>query len=234
MPKFSLRHGLPMFSCYIDFALPLHEKALIARIRRQARRSGVLLDGRTSIGDDCAVIKIPRGHEALVTTDLSLENIHFRRAWHPPESVGHRCLTRGLSDIAAMGGEPLAAFLSLALPPEPAPELGRRVHPRPAEPGGQVQGESGGGRYRRLPREAYWLTSWFLALYQREGDPALRRPARRRDIRDWRTGRFRSRSQFAFSLEERNSGRRTFRATFILSRESKSVAFSWTGNWPQP
>jgi thiamine-monophosphate kinase len=47
---------------------------------------------------------------------LTLEGIHFRRDWHPPESVGHRCLARGLSDIAAMGGEPVAAFLSLALP----------------------------------------------------------------------------------------------------------------------
>ena len=52
----------------------------------------------------------------LVTTDFSLEGMHFRREWHPPESVGHRCLARGLSDIAAMGGEPTAAFLSLALP----------------------------------------------------------------------------------------------------------------------
>ena len=42
--------------------------------------------------------------------------MHFRRAWHPPAAVGHRCLTRGLSDIAAMGGEPLACFLSLGLP----------------------------------------------------------------------------------------------------------------------
>lgn len=68
------------------------------------------------IGDDCAVLRIPPGHEGLVTTDFTLEGIHFRREWHPPESVGHRCLARGLSDIAAMGGEPLAAFLSLALP----------------------------------------------------------------------------------------------------------------------
>jgi thiamine-monophosphate kinase len=52
----------------------------------------------------------------LVTTDFSLEGVHFRREWHSPESVGHRCLTRGLSDIAAMGGSPLAAFLSLAVP----------------------------------------------------------------------------------------------------------------------
>jgi thiamine-monophosphate kinase len=51
----------------------------------------------------------------LVTSDFTLENIHFRREWHPPEVVGWRCLTRGLSDIAAMGGEPRAAFLSMAL-----------------------------------------------------------------------------------------------------------------------
>jgi len=54
--------------------------------------------------------------DILVTTDFTLEGIHFRRDWHPAESVGHRCLARGLSDIAAMGGEPIAAFLSLALP----------------------------------------------------------------------------------------------------------------------
>ena len=68
------------------------------------------------MGDDCAVVAIPVGHQALITTDFSLEDIHFKRGWHPPESVGHRCLARGLSDIAAMGGEPLAVFLSLALP----------------------------------------------------------------------------------------------------------------------
>ncbi|HKC72449.1 MAG TPA: thiamine-phosphate kinase, partial [Terriglobales bacterium] len=59
---------------------------------------------------------MPHSHQLLVTTDFSLEGVHFQRKWHPPESVGHRCLTRGLSDIAAMGGEPVAAFLSLALP----------------------------------------------------------------------------------------------------------------------
>ena len=86
---------------------------MIARIRRQARAGNRVLTG---IGDDCAVLRLPPGHEALVTTDFTLEGIHFRREWHAPESVGHRCLTRGLSDIAAMGGEPIAAFLSLALP----------------------------------------------------------------------------------------------------------------------
>jgi thiamine-monophosphate kinase len=93
--------------------LPLREKSIIAGIRSRARGQAAV---RLGIGDDCAALRIPSGHEALVTTDLSLEGIHFRRDWHPPEVVGHRCLTRGLSDIAAIGGHPIAAFLSLALP----------------------------------------------------------------------------------------------------------------------
>jgi thiamine-monophosphate kinase len=102
---------------YIEFAVPLPEKKLIARIRGEVAKRG----GRTpaiaaGIGDDCAVVNIPPGHQALVTTDFSLEDVHFRRAWHPADAVGHRCLARGLSDIAAVGGEPLAAFLSLAVP----------------------------------------------------------------------------------------------------------------------
>jgi len=96
-------------------AVPLSEKLLIQRIRRAA--AGNTRPGE-GIGDDCAVLRIPRGHEVLVTTDFSLEDVHFRREWHPPDSVGHRCLARGLSDIAAMGGIPGAAFLSLALPVE--------------------------------------------------------------------------------------------------------------------
>lgn len=93
--------------------MPLREKALIARIRRQASITPGVVAG---IGDDAAVLRLPPGHQALITTDLTLEGIHFRREWHSPESVGHRCLVRGLSDIAAMGGIPIAAFLSLAVP----------------------------------------------------------------------------------------------------------------------
>src|ERR1017187_289003 len=96
-------------------AVPLKEKSLVERIRRAATARG--LRASQGIGDDCAVLPLPRGHEALVTTDFSLEDVHFRRQWHPPDSVGHRCMARGLSDIAAMGGIPRAAFLSLALPP---------------------------------------------------------------------------------------------------------------------
>jgi thiamine-monophosphate kinase len=95
------------------------ELALIERIRHDSaqrfvqRRSRFLMLG---IGDDCAILRPPAGHEVLVTTDFTIEGRHFRRDWHSPESAGHRCLARGLSDLAAMGAMPMAAFLSLALP----------------------------------------------------------------------------------------------------------------------
>ena len=100
--------------------MPLGEKALIEHIRRQAKAPGKRGALSVGIGDDAAVLTPPPQHELVVTTDLSLEGVHFRRDWHPPESAGHRCLARGLSDIAAMGGQPVAAFLSLALPPDRA------------------------------------------------------------------------------------------------------------------
>lgn len=92
----------------------LGELALIEQIRRTflGRKKFVSF----GIGDDCAILRPPPGHEILVTTDFSLENRHFRRDLHPPASIGHRCLARGLSDLAAMGAKPIAAFLSLALP----------------------------------------------------------------------------------------------------------------------
>ena len=96
--------------------MPKPERQLLEQVRkwtRSSRRSGSVITG---IGDDCAVLRTPPVNELLVTTDFSLEGVHFRREWHPPQSVGHRCLTRGLSDIASMGGKPLAVFLSLALP----------------------------------------------------------------------------------------------------------------------
>jgi len=104
--------------------MPLPELLLIEKIRalagqaspRRLQSDNVLGKIRKGIGDDCAVLAGSKTHDLLVTTDLCIENVHFRIDWHPPASVGHRCLTRGLSDIAAMGGEPTAAFLSLGLP----------------------------------------------------------------------------------------------------------------------
>lgn len=90
------------------------ERELIAGIRARAPHfRGSVHKG---IGDDCAVLQPRTGHELVVTTDMLLEGRHFRREWISPESVGHRCMARGLSDIAAMGAEPVAFFLSIAVP----------------------------------------------------------------------------------------------------------------------
>lgn len=97
------------------------ELALVSRIRARAqatRGSGL----RLGIGDDCALLRLVKGEDLAVTTDLSIDGRHFRLEWHPPESIGHRVLARGLSDLAAMGARPLAAFLSLGVPRELAAE----------------------------------------------------------------------------------------------------------------
>ena len=90
------------------------ELGLIRDVRLRAKRSSAAV--RLGIGDDCAVLRVPPAHEVVVTTDFSLEGRHFRRDWHSAQSAGHRCLARGLSDVAAMGATPISAFLSLALP----------------------------------------------------------------------------------------------------------------------
>jgi thiamine-monophosphate kinase len=93
---------------------PMSELGLIEQIRRKFTQENKAVT--LGIGDDCAILRPPSGCEVVVTTDFTLEGRHFRRDRHPPESVGHRCLARGLSDLAAMGATPMAAFLSLALP----------------------------------------------------------------------------------------------------------------------
>ncbi len=102
------------------------ELDLIRSIQRRVSR--LKIPGRgdvlLGIGDDCAILRPGRGEEIVVTTDFSLEGRHFRRDWHSPESIGHRALARGLSDLAAMGARPVAAFLSLALPRSLARDAG--------------------------------------------------------------------------------------------------------------
>ncbi len=94
------------------------ELGLLREIRRRA--SGTTGRGglRLGIGDDCALLRPRAGEELAVTTDLSIAGRHFRFDWHPAEAVGHRTLARGLSDLAAMGARPVAAFLSLGVPRE--------------------------------------------------------------------------------------------------------------------
>ena len=95
----------------------MDEGDLVRRIRAKAQRRGSR-DLVMGIGDDCAVFH-PAGasEDWLLTTDLVIEDVHFRRDWHSAADVGYRVLARGLSDIAAMGGQPRYCLLSLALAP---------------------------------------------------------------------------------------------------------------------
>ena len=69
------------------------------------------------VGDDAAVLKLSADEYLLVTTDAVVENEHFRRQWLTAQQIGARAASAGLSDIAAMGGRPLAALVSAGLPP---------------------------------------------------------------------------------------------------------------------
>jgi thiamine-monophosphate kinase len=90
------------------------ESALVARIRARAGEPPSFI--HIGIGDDAAVIEPPRGGLDVVTTDALVEDVHFRRAWTNPESIGWKAVVVNLSDLAAMGASPRAVFLTLALP----------------------------------------------------------------------------------------------------------------------
>ncbi|HEY1894989.1 MAG TPA: AIR synthase related protein, partial [Terracidiphilus sp.] len=104
------------------------ELDLLRAIRGRAASGARGGDLRLGIGDDCALLRPRAGEELAVTTDLSIAGRHFRLEWHPPEVVGWRTLARGLSDLAAMGARPVAAFLSLGIPRDltEKPDPGRR------------------------------------------------------------------------------------------------------------
>ena len=82
-------------------------------VRRLLARWGPLAAG---IGDDCAVLDPPSGERLVVSTDASVEDVHFRRDWLTAEEIAHRATVSALSDLAAMAAAPLGILLALAVP----------------------------------------------------------------------------------------------------------------------
>jgi thiamine-monophosphate kinase len=68
------------------------------------------------IGDDAAVIRASADKEIVITADLLVEDIDFRRTTAPAMLLGHKALTVSLSDIAAMGARPRWSLISIGVP----------------------------------------------------------------------------------------------------------------------
>lgn len=90
------------------------EAELIRELQRRFPAGGGV---RVGIGDDAAVLRGDRDHDWVVTTDLLIEGVHFRRRAQEPAAVGWKALARSLSDVAAMGGRPRYALVALGAPP---------------------------------------------------------------------------------------------------------------------
>jgi|SRR5579875_427062 len=94
----------------------MRETEIVDRIRSLSARQPFTRTLVKGIGDDCAILR-PRANDDLVfTCDFVLEGRHFNSETHKPEDVGHKALTRSLSDLAAMGSEPVFCLVSLAVP----------------------------------------------------------------------------------------------------------------------
>ncbi len=95
----------------------MREFELIEMIRKKVGPPG--RGTVVGIGDDAAVYEPPGGLE-LFTADAFVENVHFRREYSTFREIGAKCMVANVSDIAAMGGFPTRATVSLAVPSDVA------------------------------------------------------------------------------------------------------------------
>jgi|SRR5215213_309496 len=91
-----------------DFINTLRQRAASSSLANKSLVSG--------IGDDAAVFRSGNGKETVITADLLVEDIDFRRTTTPPYLLGHKALAVSLSDIAAMGSRPLWSLISIGAP----------------------------------------------------------------------------------------------------------------------
>jgi thiamine-monophosphate kinase len=91
----------------------LGEFPFLRRLRERVPADPRVLLG---LGDDCAALSLQG--TTILTTDAMIENVHFRREWTSFFALGEKAFTVNASDIAAMGGEPTFALLSLGVPQE--------------------------------------------------------------------------------------------------------------------
>jgi hypothetical protein len=215
----------------------MRETDLVAQIRRlNAGRAPGLVEG---IGDDCAILRPKSGEDLLVTTDFLLEGVHFHSPTHTAADCGWKALARGLSDIAAMGGTPRYAFVSLALAPWAGLDWLRgfyrglnrlaRRHGVVVAGGDLSEGGKAGLRHRGSRRGE-----------TRARAAPQRGQARRQALRHRIARRFRSRSRNAEGpgMEAPSAARAAHRGWARAGRASRSDRLHglerWTGAGPVP
>ncbi|MBI4588157.1 MAG: thiamine-phosphate kinase [Candidatus Rokubacteria bacterium] len=155
----------------------LGERGLIRRIRHTLGSDGPGV--RVGIGDDAAVLEPTPGAWLLATTDLVIEDVHFRRRSAGPADIGWKAMAVNLSDIAAMGGTPRFALVALACPEDTEVEdvdlfyegLTAAAAPHGVRVVGGDTGASPGG----------WIANVTL-LGEMLGQPRLRSDARPGDL----------------------------------------------------
>ncbi len=118
------------------------EFALIERIRRMLPRPH---DALLGIGDDCAALRPTVGRDLLLTTDLLVDGVDFTLQTITPFRLGRKAMGVNLSDIAAMGGLPRAALVTLAIPPDEDIEFVDELYRGLREEGAQFAVEVIGG-----------------------------------------------------------------------------------------
>jgi thiamine-monophosphate kinase len=94
----------------------MREIEIVEKIREFARRTPLNSEVVAGIGDDCAIVRPRLDQDLVFTTDFTIEDRHFSLATHSAIDVGYKSLARSLSDLAAMGAEPVFCLVSLAVP----------------------------------------------------------------------------------------------------------------------
>ncbi len=149
-------------------------------IRRLIRRLGSLAAG---IGDDAALVHVPRGNTIAMSTDTSVERVHFRRDWLTMDEIGYRATTAALSDLAAMGASGGGLLVALSTPSDSRENLdmlGDGIARAAAAAGVRIYG----GDTTRSP-----VLSLTITVFGNVREP-LRRDAARSGHHVYVTGRF--------------------------------------------
>ena len=101
-------------------ALSLGPGAEFDAIRRMSERWG---KRATGLGDDAAILRVPRGDALVVSTDTAVEGRHFKRDWLSPREIGYRAVVAALSDLAAMAADPIGVLIALTVPDAWRPDI---------------------------------------------------------------------------------------------------------------